>query len=891
LFEGNPVPKKPKKFITAAFPYPNSPQHIGHGRAYTTTDIHARYWRMQGYNVLFPMAFHVTGTPILAMAKRIAKGDKEIYDIFERIYGIPPSTTRTLAEPTKLVMHFSEEIEQGMQEMGYAIDWRRKFYSFDKPFNRFIQWQFRKLKEKKHLVQGAHPIAWCPSDNQAVGAHDTQGDVDPELKEFTAIKFRYRDGYLLTATLRPETVYGVTNIWVNPEVTHVKAKSKNGGIYYVSKKAAEKMNAQDWELEVLEELKGEALLKGKAKNLVTREEVPLYKAPYVKEEEGTGIVMSVPSHAPYDYIALRDMGKPLEFPPIVKVEGYTFMAKELIEQRNIRDQHDPKLEQIVKEVYKKEILAGVMVAGPYKGERVSTAIEKTKADMLKNKQAIVLWDIGNKPVRCRCGAEAIATILKDQWFIDYGNAKWKEKTKECLAQMAVIPEKTRSEYEYAIDWFKQKACARKQGLGTKFPFDEQLVIEALSDSTIYMAFYTFAHLLKDFDEKEMDEDFFDYVLLGKGKGKAKWKKFRESFLYWYPLDSRHSGADLIRNHLPFFIFNHVALFEEKLWPKQIVTNGFVLMEGKKMSKSLANILPLRKAIQEYGADVVRFAIVSGAELSQDADFSPAVAEGTRMRLQFISNLVKEETKHRMQDPKTIEAWLLSRLHRKLAKAGELYEKFALRELALALFYEMYTDLRWAIKRDPEVSLHRFFKAWTPAMAPFIPHHAEEFWAMLGEKPFVSNAPFLKADEQLINGEVEQAEELVQTIFHDSEKIAALLGKKPTAIYIYVASPWKFSLYKLTGMEKDMKTILEKAAQHPILRHYMKDASRLVKAWSRNFHALPPVLREDQELEALQTAQTFLAKELGCKVQIAREKDGKHEKAKNALPGKPAIVLE
>ena len=70
-FEGNPDPKKEKRYITAAFPYPNSPQHVGHGRTYTTADIHARYLRLKGYNVLFPMAFHVTGTPILAMAKRI----------------------------------------------------------------------------------------------------------------------------------------------------------------------------------------------------------------------------------------------------------------------------------------------------------------------------------------------------------------------------------------------------------------------------------------------------------------------------------------------------------------------------------------------------------------------------------------------------------------------------------------------------------------------------------------------------------------------------------------------------------------------------------------------------------------------------------------------------
>ena len=173
------ITKDKKKYITAAFPYPNSPQHIGHGRTYTTADLYARFLRMQGYNTLFPMAFHVTGTPIIAMARRILEKDEEVLRVFEDIYGISREKAATLTKPEDLVMYFSKEIEQGMHEMGYSIDWRRKFYSFVKKFNRFVQWQFHKLKEAGYLVQGTHPIAWCPKDNQAVGGHDTKGDVDP----------------------------------------------------------------------------------------------------------------------------------------------------------------------------------------------------------------------------------------------------------------------------------------------------------------------------------------------------------------------------------------------------------------------------------------------------------------------------------------------------------------------------------------------------------------------------------------------------------------------------------------------------------------------------------------------------------------------------------------
>src|SRR5271157_3838344 len=90
-YQPDPKAGVEKRFVTAAFPYPNSPQHIGHARTYTTADIYARYLRLKGFHVLFPMGFHVTGTPILAMAKRIAKKDPAVLGVFEHIYGISPA--------------------------------------------------------------------------------------------------------------------------------------------------------------------------------------------------------------------------------------------------------------------------------------------------------------------------------------------------------------------------------------------------------------------------------------------------------------------------------------------------------------------------------------------------------------------------------------------------------------------------------------------------------------------------------------------------------------------------------------------------------------------------------------------------------------------------------
>ena len=187
----------------------------------------------------------------------------------------------------------------------------------------------------------------------------------------------------------------------------------------------------------------------------------------------------------------------------------------------------------------------------------------------------------------------------------------------------------------------------------KLPWDREWIIESLSDSVVYMAYYTISkfvnsenHSLNQYID-EIDESFFDFILFGEGDindierrckiDKSLLEKLRKEFIYFYPVDCRHSGRDLVPNHLSFFIFNHVAIFEKKYWPKQMVINGSVLMEGKKMSKSLGNIIPIRTVIQNYGADTIRLSILISAELLQDADFSFEIAKSIRSKLYDLYN--------------------------------------------------------------------------------------------------------------------------------------------------------------------------------------------------------------------------------------------------------------
>ena len=131
---------------------------------------------------------------------------------------------KELHDPLKMARYFHDEIKSGMIEIGYSIDWRREFTTIDAGYSRFIEWQFQKLMDKGLITRGSHPVGWCPRDGNPVGQHDTMGDVEPDIGEYTLVKFELNGYKLPTATLRPETIFGVTNIWINPDEVYAKAR-------------------------------------------------------------------------------------------------------------------------------------------------------------------------------------------------------------------------------------------------------------------------------------------------------------------------------------------------------------------------------------------------------------------------------------------------------------------------------------------------------------------------------------------------------------------------------------------------------------------------------------------------------------------------------------------
>ena len=344
---------KKKFFLTVPYPYTSGPLHIGHGRTYTLGDIIARFKRLQGYNVLFPMAFHVTGTPILAIADSIAKGDEEVVNRYKDYVSIYEDSARvegvvkTFNKPETVADFFAARISEDFKRMGYSIDWRRKFNTTEPRYNRFIEWQFKKLYDKGVIKKGRYPITYSIEEGCAVGEDDIEeGDINKvSIIEHTTIKFRlyHDDASLMAATLRPETIFGVTNLWVNPAAIYVKVKV-GSELWIVSREAAEKLGYQREDVEVLEEVKGEDFIGKNVSEPVECREIPILPASFVDEDVGTGVVYSVPAHAPYDYMGLEDLKRKegIEIEPIkiIDIEGYELPAKEICERMEIESQED-----------------------------------------------------------------------------------------------------------------------------------------------------------------------------------------------------------------------------------------------------------------------------------------------------------------------------------------------------------------------------------------------------------------------------------------------------------------------------------------------------------------------------------------------------------------------
>src|SRR3989338_1218932 len=694
VFEAVPD-KREKFFINFPYPYVNGYFHLGHAFSITRVDVAARYKRMNGFNVLFPQGWHCTGTPVWAAAQRIREGEEKQVEIIKSM-GFSEKEVKNFGDVKHWIDTFVPAAKEDLSRLGESVDWRRSFITTDlNPYyDKFIRWQFRKLREKGFVEKGKRPVVWCEKDKMVVGDHDRAEGEGETPQDFMWVKFRMKDSdlILMAGTTRPDALYGQTNLWVDPDGDYVVAKVKDEK-WVVGRKAIDKIKNQYHEdVKVIESIDPKKLIGRCARGPIVGRDIHVLPAFFIKSNIGSGIVYSA-LEDPVDLLELKKIQsdssyikkfgldekevaklKPID---IIKVEGLgDNLGESIAREFGVNSSEDKELlEEAKGELNKRVFRKGVMreVCGECKGMTVPQAQEFLKALLIKRGEAVMFYELSGEVV-CRCLTPSIVKIVSDQWFLKYGDKEWKEIVRKELEGIKLYPELVRQQFNYVIGWLNDWACTHHHGTGTKLPWDEKWVIESLSDSTIYMAYYTIAHLIKDYPLEKIDDSFFDYVFLGKGKGDKKMEEMRKEFEYWYPFDVRSSGKDLVQNHLSFCLFNHAAIFPKKYWPKSFSVNGWLLVEGEKMSKSKGNFFTIRQVLEKYSADSIRAGLMLGGEGLDDPNFGFANVEAVQQKLtNFYEFVLKNYKKGKKEQIKRSDNVFLSGMNKHLKEAKEALE--------------------------------------------------------------------------------------------------------------------------------------------------------------------------------------------------------------------------
>ncbi len=888
VFEADPDSNRPKFFLTFPFPYMNGSLHLGHAYTAGRLDVIARYMRLKGFNVLYPWAWHWTGEAVMGVVHRLEQNDKTLIERLIKLDSVEPSEINKFLDPVYLVKYFTKQGKEDIIRYGISIDWRREFHTTNLHplYTKFVEWQIRSLYKKGLITQAPYPVVWCPRDKSPTGDHDRLKGEGVRPEEYTLIKFKLideKDIFLVAGTFRPETIFGATNIWVKKDVEYVLADVDDEK-WIISKECAFKLSHQLRKVNVKKVIKGDELI-GKYVDVPhIHRIIPVLPAEFVDPNLATGIVYSVPAHAPYDWLALQDLKKKVgegfllykmvkDIKPIsiIKVEGFgDYPALETVEKLKVSSQLDyKKADEATQLVYSKEFHEGVMKDNclEFSGVAVKEAKEAVKETLKREGLLDMMYDLPEEVI-CRCGTRTIVKIIEDQWSLRYSDEEWKRLAKEAVDMMNIFPEEARKLFYYYIDWYHDWPCTRKTGLGTPFPFDKNWIVETLTDSTIYMAFYTIAkyYNMGLIPADKIDDDFYNYVFYGVGdvaKLKSKYnmsldilKKIHEEFMYWYPLDLRGSGKDLIGNHLTFFIFQHVALFPKKHWPRAISVNGFTQLNGMPMSKSLGNYISLRKAMELYGADAVRVGILTLADGLEDPDVYLRELESISKKIESLPLFIKELF-DRASDKKTssfFDELIISQMFKILDEVDESLNKHRIGNAGKMIFYRVPKILRDYIsyeKYPAKTIVKDVVEAWVKLISLYAPYIAEEIWHnILNKETFISKESWPILSSDLYKEKTLLVDEYAKTLLNDIENIFNILKitreTDNVIIKIVVPAPWKWKIMKKLIEKSSIPTVREIVDEGKKLHISPKEASAygkmVLKQWFDRYTKHKPLLK-------------------------------------------------
>src|SRR3990167_4548241 len=843
---------------------------MGHLRNYSIGDALARYKRMQGFNVLYPMGYDAFGLPAENAAIK---------------HGI---------DPEKWTLTNMNTIRQQKKEMGFSYDWDREIASMWQNYYTWNQWIFLKFYEKGLAYKKKAAVNWCQSCGTVLAneqvedgkcwrchnevtemfleqwffkitdyAEELLNDIEklehwPERVKTMQknwigksygieIFFRLKDSHkiLPAFTTRPDTIHSVTFIVIAPEHPAVLDLVKGTKYEKEAVETIRKIKSQSRAERTEGKDKIGCFLGKYIINPANNEEVPIYLANFVLMDYGTGIVMA-DAHDERDFEFARKYNIPLKF--VISPDGKPIDASKA-DKALIED--------------------GILFnSGKFSGMKNRDAIEPISKWMEENKFGrrtvnfkLRDWLISRQrywgtPIpMIYCGKCGMVPVPLEELPIKL------PKPDKCKFTGQGNPLETCKE-------FVETKCPKCHGHAKR----DTDTMDTFIDSSWYFMRYC---------SPRFEDGPFD----------------KKAVEYWMPVDQYIGGIEHAILHLLYARFFTKALRDLGLHSidepfSRLLTQGMVIKDGAKMSKSLGNVVNPSEIIDRFGPDTARLFILFAALPEKELEWSDKGVEGS---FRFLNRVLRLAETPKIR--KTItqkDAFIESRLHRAIKSVTADIEEYRF-SIAIGKLIELVND----IYQYREGAVHpkvygTVVEHVALLLAPFAPHTAEELWERLSNTGFISLASWPKADLKKIDEKAEQLDRFASQTRQDIKVVAELLKVQGDAhITIFVAAKWKYpcmAALKKKLAETRQPGELIKAAMD---RQHGKEVASLVAKCLKDPAKIPEVVL-DQKLEAdilKMNIDTLGGNLKVSSIEVVAEEDSKEAKASLAMPGKAAILIK
>jgi len=725
---------RPKHYALTMLPYPSGDLHIGHWYAMTPPDARARFKRMQGYNVMFPMGFDAFGLP--------AEGAAIKHNI----------------HPKKWTYQNIERMEKQMRTMGAMFDWEREAISSDPEYYKWTQWFFIQLYKKGLAYRKKASVDWCPKDNTTLAREQVKGEdrvcdrcgtpvIKKELEQWFFKATNYADELLHfdgidwpefikvsqtnwigrsegasvifkteagdsieIFTTRPDTLWGATFMVMSPEHPLVGKITTAENAKTVSEYKAQAAKQTDIQREAKDKEKTGVFTGGYAINPVNDERIPIWVADYVLMSYGTGAIMAVPAHDQRDFEFARKFG--LKIVPVIQPDPSPLRPSPT-------GRGDGGEGETMEHAHEHE---GVMInSGQFNGTKA------TNDKGLKNPaiKAVIEYleekGIGKRDVNYRYRDWLISR--QRFWgapipMVNCEKHGWNPLPDEQLP--VLLPDDItewkptgESPLKFHPTW-KDATCP----ICGEYAMRETDTMDTFMCSSWYHLRYLSPHNDKaPFDDAEYN--------------------------YWMPVDTYTGGSEHANMHLLYFRFFHKALRDMGITEggepvMQLRNQGMVLAEdNSKMSKSKGNVVAPDVLVQKYGADTVRAYLMFFARWQQGAPWDSNGIEGTARWIRRVWTLFTDSASSvPTTDSADVKKNLRRRVHQTLKRVTYDFEHFEFNTIISSLM-ELLNDMYKAREAGAENTSewNEAKEIYIKMMAPVAPHIAEELWTNHLGKPY------------------------------------------------------------------------------------------------------------------------------------------------------------